>query len=180
MTSMAGQTRALVFGASGMIGARIASGFRRSGVDLWASVPVRGRTSRRMSTSPISRSDGRPQTSSQPSPSGRRMNRVVWAQGVNSNDSVYEFSPESMRATFEANVVYVAETLQALLSRSLVLPRRGSASLVPSGKPSRARTNCRTAYSKAALQGFIASAAVDLATDRISLTASCRACSIRR
>lgn len=166
MTAMTGQTKALVFGSSGMIGARIASGFRRSGVDV-VGIGTRPREDIKADVDFSYVQVGRSAASVIPAIAERApYDRVVWAQGVNSNDSVYEFSPESMRATFEANVVYVAETLNALLSRSLVLPATRFCVISSIWQTIARQNKLSYSVSKAALQGFIASAAVDLARDR--------------
>lgn len=91
--------------------------------------------------------------------------RVVWAHGVNVNDSVYGFDRETMRATFDTNVVHVAGTLNLLLARSFVGPASRFC-VVSSIWQTIARQN-KLSYgvSKAALQGLILSASVDLARD---------------
>ena len=91
--------------------------------------------------------------------------RVVWAHGVNRNDSVYDVEPGDLVATFEANVVFVAQTLRVLLDGALVRPCTRFC-VVSSIWQTIARQN-KLSYcvSKAALQGLVASAAVDLARD---------------
>ena len=91
--------------------------------------------------------------------------RVVWAHGVNNNDSVYDYDRDALRATFDANVVFIADTLHLLLAGGHVRP--GSRFCVVSSIwQTIARQNKMSyAVSKAALQGLVASAAVDLARD---------------
>jgi NAD(P)-dependent dehydrogenase (short-subunit alcohol dehydrogenase family) len=91
--------------------------------------------------------------------------RVVWAHGVNVNDSIYAFEPETLLTTFDANVVHVAATMNMLLKHDFVVPASRFC-VVSSIWQTIARQN-KLSYgiSKAALQGLILSAAVDLAKD---------------
>ncbi len=157
--------RARVFGASGMIGSQVASGFRRDGVDVvgFGSRPaIDIKADVTFSYVQLGRSlDEVRRAIAAHAP----YDRVVWAHGVNTNDSVYDVDRQTLIATFEANVVYVAETTRFLLAKALVAPASRFC-VVSSIWQTIARQN-KLSYSvsKAALQGFVASAAVDLATD---------------
>lgn len=90
------------------------------------------------------------------------LNSVVWAQGVNFNDNIYSFDADAHEKMYRANVLYVVKTLNSLLQEKLlVAPAR--LCLVSSIWQNLARQN-KMSYSmtKAALQGFILSAALDL------------------
>ena len=157
--------KALVFGASGMIGARVAAGFAQAGV---AVVGLGGRPMEAINsaaTFPYVQT-GRTAADARDAVAAHApFDRVVWAHGVNNNDSVYDYDREAMRATFDANVVFIADTLHMLLAERLVAP--GSRFCVVSSIwQTIARQNKMSyAVSKAALQGLVASAAVDLARD---------------
>ncbi len=157
--------KALVFGASGMIGSQVALGFRRDGIDVvgFGSRPKSDiRADVTFSYVQLGRS---PEEVQRAVARHAPYDRVVWAHGVNSNDSIYDVDRQKLIATFEANVVYVAETMRFILSKALVAPASRFC-VVSSIWQTIARQN-KLSYSvsKAALQGFVASAAVDLATD---------------
>lgn len=153
--------KALVFGASGMIGSQVASAFAREGLDVVGfgsrAVPDAG--------FPYVQVERPPQAHQAAMAAHGPFDRVVWAHGVNRNDSVYDVDTNNLLATFEANVVFVADTLRFLLNNELVRPASRFC-VVSSIWQTIARPN-KLSYcvSKAALQGLVASAAVDLAGD---------------
>lgn len=162
---MSAQAKALVFGASGMIGSQIANAFVRDGIDVIGlgsrpEADIKAGTNFRYIQ--VDASDG---ALARAIASHAPYERVVWAHGVNVNDSVYDFDKHTMRTTFETNVVHVADTLQMLLSEGYVRPATRFC-VVSSIWQTIARQN-KLSYgvSKAALQGLILSASVDLAKD---------------
>ena len=157
--------KALVFGASGMIGAEIARAFVRDGIEVVGlgsrSAPeIKGKVDFAYVQVGRDAHDARGVMETH-----GPFDRAVWAHGVNTNDSVYEFDRARMLATFEANVVYVVDTLQMLLAGPHVRP--GSRFCVVSSIWQTIARQNKMSYgvSKAALQGLVASAAVDLAKD---------------
>lgn len=88
---------------------------------------------------------------------------VCWAQGANTNDSVYDVSLAKNRELYEANCLYIVASLKALLEGNL-LQTPARLCVISSIWQNMARQNklsyCMT---KAALQGFVLSAAADLA-----------------
>jgi 3-oxoacyl-[acyl-carrier protein] reductase len=90
---------------------------------------------------------------------------VVWAQGANCNDSLYAFEIAAHRAMLEANVVYVSASLAALLRRGQ-LARPARLCVISSIWQTVARQD-KFSYtvSKAALQGLVQAAAIDLGRD---------------
>lgn len=90
---------------------------------------------------------------------------VCWAQGANLNDSVYDVDADKHLELYRANVLFNIVTLRMLLTRGLL---RSPARLcvISSIWQKLARQN-KLSYSvsKAALQGFVLSAAADLAKD---------------
>lgn len=96
---------------------------------------------------------------------GRPFDAVVWAQGANFNDNIREFDRERHEALYRANCLYNLVTLNQLLTRDL-LARPARMVVISSIWQNLARQN-KLSYcvSKAALQGFVLSAAADLASD---------------
>ncbi len=90
---------------------------------------------------------------------------VCWAQGANLNDSVYDVEPDKHLEIYRANVLFNIVTLRLLLTRQLLRP--GSRLCVVSSIWQKLARQNKLSYmvSKAALQGFVLSAAVDLAKD---------------
>jgi 3-oxoacyl-[acyl-carrier protein] reductase len=90
---------------------------------------------------------------------------VCWAQGSNTNDSVYDFDLAKHREIYEANCTYILVTLRALLDGGY-LARASRLCVISSIWQNLARQS-KLSYcmSKAALQGLVLSASVDLAAD---------------
>ncbi|OIQ92740.1 3-oxoacyl-[acyl-carrier-protein] reductase FabG [mine drainage metagenome] len=87
---------------------------------------------------------------------------VIWAQGKNAADQVRSFDAELHRSLYEANVVYILKTLQALLvQEKLTQPSR--LCLISSIWQDIARQN-KLSYcvSKSALVGLVQSLVADL------------------
>lgn len=155
--------KALVFGASGMIGRQVAAAFVREGV---AAVGFGSRPAAELAERFPYREVARDAAALRAAVAEHGpYDRVVWAQGVNRNDSAYDVEREALIATFDANVVFVAETMRHLLEEGLVRP--GTRFCVISSIWQTVARQDKLSYtvSKAALQGLVASAAVDLARD---------------
>jgi 3-oxoacyl-[acyl-carrier protein] reductase len=90
---------------------------------------------------------------------------VCWAQGSNTNDSVYNLDVAIHRQIYEANCTYILVTLQALLQGDF-LAHASRLCVVSSIWQNLARQS-KLSYcmSKAALQGLVLSASADLAVD---------------
>ena len=95
-------------------------------------------------------------------PSGAPYKAVVWAQGMNFNDDISSFSRERHIEMYEANTVYVMESL-AILVRNKWLPDGARLCVISSIWQNITRQN-KMSYcvTKAALQGVVRSLAVDL------------------
>lgn len=92
-------------------------------------------------------------------------NSVCWAQGVNLNDSIYSYEPDSHVKVYEANVLFVLSTLSALLAKNL-LSKPARLCVVSSIWQNISRQNKLSyAISKSALQGLVLSLANDMAID---------------
>lgn len=94
---------------------------------------------------------------------------VVWAQGTNSSGTVPSVNIQDLRDAFEANVVFIVDTLSQLINAGVLAP--GARCVVLSSIwQEYARPN-KLAYiaSKAALSGVIPALAIDLAADGIAI-----------
>ncbi|QWE20922.1 SDR family oxidoreductase [Polynucleobacter sp. AP-Kolm-20A-A1] len=90
---------------------------------------------------------------------------VCWAQGANLNDSIYEFNKTSHQILYEANVLFILESLSQLL-RAEVLVESAKLCIVSSIWQEISRQNKLSyAISKSALRGLVLSLANDLAED---------------
>ena len=91
---------------------------------------------------------------------------VCWAQGANRQDSVLDFDAAASLELYEANCLYVARSLNALLAANLLRSAGARLCVVSSIWQERARqTKLSYTMTKAALGGFVRSASVDLAAD---------------
>jgi hypothetical protein len=90
---------------------------------------------------------------------------VCWAQGANTNDSVYNVDMDAHRSLYEANCSYILVTLKVLLEGGLLA--RGSRLCVISSIWQELARQTKLSYcmTKAALQGLVLSASADLASD---------------
>jgi NAD(P)-dependent dehydrogenase (short-subunit alcohol dehydrogenase family) len=153
----------LLFGGTGAIGSAIAAGAVERG---WSVVS----TAREQKTAPNGAQwikvdpmapDFSPETLCAHGP----YSGVCWAQGANTNDSVYDVDLAKNRELYEANCLFILATLKALLDCNL-LQRPARLCIISSIWQKLARQNklsyCMT---KAALEGLVLSAATDLAAD---------------
>ena len=152
---------ALVFGGGGQIGAACAEALRKDGFDVIATG--------RAAAEGIEPYD--PLTDKLALPGEGTFDAIVWAQGANLNDSVLDFDSDRHRAIYDANVLFVLESLHALLA-SERLASGARLCAISSVWQNVARPN-KLSYmvSKAALQGLVLSAATDLADRGILVNA---------
>jgi NAD(P)-dependent dehydrogenase (short-subunit alcohol dehydrogenase family) len=155
--------RVLLFGGSGAIGTAIAAAAIERGWDVVA-------VAREPKTAPggvrwIQLNPMAQNFSPEPLRAHGPYAAVCWAQGANTNDSVYDVSLAKNRELYEANCLYILVTLRALLEHDL-LQRPARLCVISSIWQKLARQNklsyCMT---KAALEGLVLSAATDLAGD---------------
>jgi len=90
---------------------------------------------------------------------------VCWAQGANLNDSIYSFNKACHQALYEANVLFILESISRLL-KSELLVKSAKLCIVSSIWQEISRQN-KLSYgiSKSALKGLVLSLANDLAED---------------
>ena len=151
-------TRALVFGGTGALGSAIVLGMTAAG---W-TVDVAARAAHDGVQLDLSRLDW-------PAQRTGNYSAVVWAQGSNATAGVLETEPTQMHDLYEANVVFITDTLRGLLEAdALEQPARGV--VISSVWQQTARSD-KVAYvaSKAALAGLIPALAADLAVRRFAI-----------
>lgn len=156
----------LVFGGSGAIGSAVAELYGTLGYSVWT-------TTRK----PETKQDFQIQiTGDQLSDRNTleslpELDAVVWAQGVNQNDSILDVDAGSLSQVLEANTVFVASTMQSLISTGRI--RQGSRLCVVSSIWQEITRTNKFSYSvsKAALGALVQSAAIDLSARGIFVNA---------
>lgn len=166
---MAGAGRnALLFGANGAIGQRIAAALGADGWNVVGSGRGAGNDSAPewIAFDPFA-ADANPAAFDQAGPFGA----VCWAQGANLNDSIFDVEAEAHLELYRANCLFNIVTLQLLLERGLIA--EGARLVVISSIWQNLARQQKLSYtvSKAALAGFVRSAAVDLARRGIVINA---------
>ena len=99
------------------------------------------------------------------------LDAVVWAQGLNCSDSVATFDAADLQRLLQGNVLFIASSLQALVSAGKL--NAGSRLAVVSSIWQLESRPGKFSYtvSKAALQGLVKSAALDLGPRGILINA---------
>ena len=154
--------RVIVFGASGAIGSAVCSRLEMDHVEVLRAT--------RQATQQVGwLSTGWPDWAGHIE--ARSVNRVVWAHGVNAEGSIRDSGVEQLQTLFEANVLFIVQTLRALLDRE-AFTRTARLVIVSSVWQHTAR-NRKLAYvtTKAALSGLVRSLVADLGEAGISVNA---------
>lgn len=166
-------TRALVFGASGAIGSRVASRFASNGWEvIGVSRTVKDITGgaeaiRHVAYDPFDAAS-RPLELQAGEPA---FGAVCWAQGRNASDNVANVDLVEHLAVYQANCLYILATLRILLSNNLLLPRARLCVISSIWQNLARQDKLSYCMSKAALQGLVLSASADLARDGILINA---------
>jgi len=155
-------TTYLVFGASGSIGSEIVEVLKSQG----HSVVEANRTSAKTGNLVLSRDDWASAAKNLGPFEG-----VVWAQGVNSSETVLSASKEEILAVFEANVVFIAETLKQLIQQEAIKKPCRAVVLSSIWQESSRSSKLSYSISKSALAGLVKSIAIDLASKNFSINA---------
>jgi NAD(P)-dependent dehydrogenase (short-subunit alcohol dehydrogenase family) len=156
----------LVFGGSGAIGSAVAELYGASGHTVWT-------TTRK----PDLKRDfeiqiiGNQVADSRAMESLPELDSVVWAQGANLNDSIFDLDVESLSKVIESNLMFVASTMQSLISTGRI--RQGSRLCVISSIWQEVTRTNKFSYSisKAAIGALVRSAAIDLSSRGILVNA---------
>jgi len=154
----------LVFGASGAIGRAVVDAAVARTWDVTAVAralpPIAIPGVKSLAVDPLSKSFSAAELVSE-----APYTSVCWAQGANTNDSIYDLNMDTHLSIYRANCVYILVTLQALLRYNL-LHKSSRMCIISSIWQNLARQS-KLSYcmSKAALQGLVLSASADLAAD---------------
>lgn len=100
-----------------------------------------------------------------------KLNAVVWAQGINFNDNIYSFDIEEHRRIYDANVLFVLCSLQALLKGELLAPSARLCVISSIWQNIAKQNKMSYAITKSALQGVVQSLAIDLGSSGILINA---------
>jgi NAD(P)-dependent dehydrogenase (short-subunit alcohol dehydrogenase family) len=152
----------LLFGASGSVGSAIHNKFLDNS---WEVIGVtRGQTSRKVPLFwyPLDNDLLAPLDQLK---RYEYFDAVCWAQGQNCNDSIYNYDEQMHREVYEANVIYILNSLSLLLENGL-LRKPAKLCVISSIWQNLSRQN-KLSYgvSKAAIQGLILSVANDIGVD---------------
>jgi NAD(P)-dependent dehydrogenase (short-subunit alcohol dehydrogenase family) len=155
----------LLFGASGQIGQAIKSEFVSQGWEVRS-------VSRNKSPEPASieiywnvlggeGQSGLPKSLNK----AKAYDAVCWAQGMNLSDDIYQFNADNHRTLYEANVVYILQSLSELVKHN-VLSDVSRLTIISSIWQDITKLN-KLSYSitKSALKGLVLSLAADMARD---------------
>jgi hypothetical protein len=156
----------LLFGASGALGSAIGAHLVNQGFALHTA----GSSSCDHSTSHLALSY-QESVNASVFASLPNLEAVVWAQGLNASDTVVSFETADLQSLLQGNVLFIASTLQALLTAGKL--GAGTRLAVVS---SIWQLECRPGkfsytISKAALQGLVKSCALDLGPQGILINA---------
>jgi hypothetical protein len=101
----------------------------------------------------------------------KQLDAVIWAQGANYNDTIIDFDRERHLKIYEANVVYIMESLNQLLDLGLV--SAGARLCVISSIWQEIARQNKLSYTvtKSALRGLVQSLAIDLGSKNILVNA---------
>ncbi|MGE5548091.1 MAG: SDR family NAD(P)-dependent oxidoreductase [Solirubrobacterales bacterium] len=90
---------------------------------------------------------------------------VVWAQGANRNDSVYDLDVDAHLDLYRANVLFNLVSLKLMLDRGLLAPASRLCVISSIWQNLARQKKLSYCVTKSALQGFVLSASADLAED---------------
>lgn len=101
----------------------------------------------------------------------KRFDAIVWAQGSNYNDSIYDFDRKRHAELYNANVVFIMESLKQLIDLGLISD--GSRLCIISSIWQEIVRQNKLSYSvtKSALKGLVRSLSVDLGNKNILVNA---------
>lgn len=161
---------ALVFGASGAIGREICAHLIKDGWGIYG-VSRRGQANNlskeiNQLSWDLGQTFGAEAKNTLP-----KFSSVIWAQGANLNDTIYDFNPGRHVDLYNANVVYIMDSLQQLLALGLI--GDGARLCVISSIWQEIARQNKLSYTvtKSALRGLVQSLAIDLGPKNILVNA---------
>jgi len=156
----------LVFGGNGAIGSAIVELYESLNYSVWTTT-----RSDVLGGNQVIQITGNSKTDVSIIEKLPAMDAIIWAQGVNLNDSVLDLKTEELREVLEANTVFVATTMNLLVSSGRAMS--GTRMCVVSSIWQEIIRKNKLSYSvsKAALGALVKSAAIDLAEKGIFVNA---------
>lgn len=159
---MANIKTVLIFGATGAIGKALADWFS---VRDWRVLGVKRTLTveKKDATDTVEWISWNPQLNKNtPAKLNNPVNAIVWAQGLNCNDSIYSFDPQKHAEIYYANVAYILDTLSALLGSSLLADSCRLAVISSIWQEIARQEKLSYMVTKSALKGLVQSLTVDL------------------
>lgn len=163
---MKGKKRVLVFGATGAIGAAICAWFNARDWHVIATSRHQQGNSDRAQNIRYVAYDPLENSTELLAAIDKRVDAVVWAQGQNTNDNIYNFDIKAHEALYNGNVLFILASLQCLIQHErLAIPAR--LCIISSIWQNIARQN-KLSYTvtKSALQGLVQSLTIDMGHDK--------------
>ena len=148
----------LLFGATGAIGQAIASAALAKNWRVTGAARTASKNS--LALDPFSPTFS-PNNLKQEAP----YTAVCWAQGANTNDTVYNVDIDRHMEIYQANVAYILVTLKAILNENVLAPSSRLCIISSIWQNLARQSKLSYCVSKAALQGLVLSASADLAKD---------------
>jgi len=147
----------ILFGSSGIIGKRIKNKFENNNFDVTCVSATK--KSKDSIFWPINESE---RDILNILDKFEKFDSVVWAQGANMNDNIFNFNRNSFNKVFDANLSYILITLNILLKTKLL--KKNARLCIISSIWQEISKNNKLSYSisKSALKGAINSLAIDL------------------
>jgi 3-oxoacyl-[acyl-carrier protein] reductase len=159
------QSKILLFGGTGAIGTAIHDYFLQRHWDVIVVTRNEVTHDKQVSWNPLISNADVTQASLKELGRLGPFDAVCWAQGANCTDSIYKFNIEQHKNIYDANVLFILNSLHSLLT-NLLLSKPARLCVVSSIWQKMARQD-KMSYciTKAALEGLVLSAATDLARE---------------
>ena len=159
----------LVFGASGVIGERICHRFQRDNIKTYGVSRSLNLSHSELSVSLVWSLEKK--FNADDFVGLNKFDAVVWAQGANCNDTIKNFERNLHQEIYEANVVFILESLRQLMDLGLIA--YGARLCVVSSIWQEIARQNKLSYTvtKSALRGLVQSLSIDLGPDNILVNA---------
>ena len=156
----------LVFGGSGAIGSAIVDLYKSLDFSVWTTTRSAGSVNTQ-----VVQITGDPKVDLSVIQELPVMDVIVWAQGVNLNDSILDLKTEDLREVLEANTVFIAATMNSLVSSSRAISGTRMCVISSIWQEIIRKNKLSYSISKAALGALVKSSAIDLAERGIFVNA---------
>ena len=153
----------LLFGGNGTIGQSVQLKFEQHNWDVWTVGRNPQSKSQYVCWNPISENiaDDEVHALSEAGP----FDGVCWSQGMNLSDNVFEFNVGPHRQMYDANVIYILNSLAYLLKNNIVSSPAKFCILSSIWQNFSKQNKLSYSVTKSALQGLVLSAANDMAKE---------------